>query len=98
MIISGGENVYPREVEDVLYGINGIVEAAVIDTPDERLGQQVTAVVVPADDSLTTEQIETVTREHLTDYKVPRRIEFVEELPKTATRKVDKIALRDEFH
>ena len=98
MIITGGENVYPREVEDVLYGIDGLAEAAVIDTPDDRLGQSVTAVVVPADGSLSADRIEGTVREHLADYKIPRRIEFVDELPKTSTRKTDKVALRERFH
>lgn len=98
MIITGGENVYPSEVEDVLYGIDGVTEAAVIDTPDDRLGQLVTAVVVAADDSLTEADIDRAfDRSDLAGYKHPRRVEFVEELPKTSTRKIDKVTLRDRF-
>ncbi|MEF8913897.1 class I adenylate-forming enzyme family protein [Natronomonas sp.] len=96
MIITGGENVYPREVEDVLYELDGIVEAAVIGTPHERLGETVTAIIVD-DGSLSADDVEEHCRGQLTDYKVPRRIEFAEELPKTSTRKIDKVSLREEF-
>ncbi|QLD87944.1 AMP-binding protein [Natronomonas salina] len=96
MIITGGENVYPREIEDVVYELDGVVEVAVIGTPDDRLGETVTAIVV-TDGNLTEEAVEAHCRERLTDYKVPRRVEFLDELPKTATRKIDKVSLRDEF-
>ncbi|WP_436901583.1 class I adenylate-forming enzyme family protein [Halovenus halobia] len=96
MIISGGENVYPREIEDVIYELDGVAEAAVIGSPHDRLGEQVTAIVV-ADDAVTVEDIETVVRGQLADYKIPRRVEFVDELPKTSTRKIDKVSLRERF-
>jgi acyl-CoA synthetase (AMP-forming)/AMP-acid ligase II len=96
MIITGGENVYPREIEDVIYELEGVVEVAVIGTPDERLGETVTAVVV-AEEEMTADDVESHCRERLTDYKIPRRVEFVEELPKTSTRKIDKVSLREEF-
>jgi acyl-CoA synthetase (AMP-forming)/AMP-acid ligase II len=96
MIITGGENVYPREVEDVIYELDGVVEVAVIGTPHERLGETVTAIIVD-DDSLSAEDVEEHCRGQLTDYKVPRRIEFADELPKTSTRKIDKVSLREEF-
>ncbi|PSQ37037.1 AMP-dependent synthetase, partial [Halobacteriales archaeon QS_9_70_65] len=72
------------------------VEVAVIGTPDERLGETVTAVVV-AEEEMTADDVESHCRERLTDYKIPRRVEFVEELPKTSTRKIDKVSLREEF-
>lgn len=97
MLITGGENVYPREVEDVIYELEGVAEAAVIGTPDERLGERVTAVIVRSDPSLTEEDVEGIVRERLADYKAPREVLFVEELPKTSTRKIDKVALREEF-
>jgi acyl-CoA synthetase (AMP-forming)/AMP-acid ligase II len=96
MIITGGENVYPREIEDILYEIDGVVEAAVIGTPHDRLGEAVTAIVA-GDDPPTAAEIEAHCRERLTDYKIPRRIEFVDELPKTSTRKIDKVSLRERF-
>lgn len=98
MIITGGENVYPREVENVLYGIDGVVEAAVFGTPDDRLGERITAAIVREDENLTVADVEEACREaDLAGYKLPRRIEFVDEMPKTSTRKIDKVALRDQF-
>jgi len=97
MIITGGENVYPREVEDVIYELDGVVEAAVIGTPDDRLGERVTAVVVRNDDAVTEDEVERVCREQMADYKIPREITFVDELPKTSTRKIDKVELRERF-
>ncbi|PSQ43280.1 AMP-dependent synthetase [Halobacteriales archaeon QS_9_68_42] len=96
MIITGGENVYPREIEDVIYELDGVVEVGVIGTPHDRLGETVTAAAV-ADESVSGDDIEAHCRERLTDYKIPRRVEFVEELPKTSTRKIDKVSLREEF-
>ena len=96
MIITGGENVYPREIEDVIYELDGVVEVGVIGTPHDRLGETVTAVAV-ADESVSGDDIEAHCRERLTDYKIPRRVEFVDELPKTSTRKIDKVSLREEF-
>ncbi|MGM0604960.1 MAG: class I adenylate-forming enzyme family protein [Halobacteriota archaeon] len=93
MIITGGENVYPREVEDVVYEVDGVVEVGVVGMPDDRLGEQVTAIVV-AEDSVTAESIESRCRDRLPGYKVPRAIEFADEIPKTPTMKIDKIALR----
>jgi acyl-CoA synthetase (AMP-forming)/AMP-acid ligase II len=97
MLITGGENVYPREVEDVVYQLDGVSEVAVVGTPDDRLGKKVTAFVVRSDDSITEADVEDVCRGTITDYKIPRRIEFVEELPKTSTRKIDKVAIREEY-
>jgi long-chain acyl-CoA synthetase len=95
MIISGGENVYPREIEDVIYELDGVQEAAVVGTPHERLGEQVTAVVRG---DVTADEVQDVCRGALADYKVPREV-YVrdEQLPQTATMKIDKVALRDEY-
>ncbi|MFB6172554.1 MAG: class I adenylate-forming enzyme family protein [Haloarculaceae archaeon] len=95
MIITGGENVYPREVEDVIYELDGVDEVAVIGTPDDRLGEVVTAFVVG--DGVAADDVERVVRQRIAGYKVPRRIEFVDELPKTSTQKIDKVALADEY-
>ncbi len=96
MLITGGENVYPREIEDVLYEMDGVAEAAVFGTPDDRLGELVTAVILPNDD-LSEADITDFCRERLAGYKIPRRVEFVNEVPRTSTRKVDKVALREQF-
>jgi long-chain acyl-CoA synthetase len=91
LIIHGGYNVYPREVEEVLYEHPGILEVAVIGIPDEKYGQTVTAVITPMPGvTLTEDEIEAYTRENLAAYKIPRRIVFVESLPKGATGKILK--------
>jgi long-chain acyl-CoA synthetase len=95
MVITGGENVYSSEVEAVLHRHPGVAEAAVIGVPDARLGETVMAVIVPKPGAtLTEEQIAQHCRESLGGYKIPRRIAFVEALPKSAMGKVLKTELR----
>lgn len=89
MIVSGGENIYPIEVERVLTDHPDVVEAAVLGADDERFGQRLVAFVVPAQDTLITPDL---LREHvranLANYKVPREITLLDELPRTSTGKV----------
>lgn len=95
MVLSGGENVYPREVEDVLYGHPDVFEVAVIGVPDERWGERVHAVVVAHDPGRAdADSISRHARERLASYKVPRTYEFVDALPKNATGKILKTELR----
>ena len=83
LVIRGGYNVYPREIEEVLYAHPGILEAAVIGKPDERLGEEVVAVVARREGSeLTEEDVIAYCRERLAAYKYPREVRFVAELPK----------------
>ena len=91
LIIRGGFNVYPREIEDVLYGHLAIAEAAVIGRPDERLGQEVVAVVTlkPGADA-TSEDLIAYCKERLAAYKYPREVRIVDELPKGPTGKIQK--------
>ncbi|ABU59385.1 long-chain-fatty-acid--CoA ligase [Roseiflexus castenholzii] len=95
MIIRGGFNVYPREIEEVLYGHPAIAEAAVIGVPDQALGEEVKAVVAlkPGHTATETEIIE-YCKERLAAYKYPRIVEIRETLPKTATGKILKRELR----
>ncbi len=96
LVIRGGFNVYPREIEEVLYAHPGILEAAVIGKPDERLGEEVVAVVVRrAGSEVSAEEIIAYCRERLAAYKYPREIRFVDELPKGPSGKILKSALRD---
>jgi fatty-acyl-CoA synthase len=96
MLITGGENVYPAEVEKVLAGHPDVAEVAVVGTPDERWGEVVTAVVVPAPGAaLDLDAVQAHARRHLGGYKVPRRLEIVDQLPRNASGKVLKHALRD---
>jgi fatty-acyl-CoA synthase len=95
MIISGGFNVYPREVEDALYRCAGVAECAVIGVPDATWGEAVCAFVVAADGArVDAETIAAHCARELAGYKKPRRIEFVGGLPKTANGKIDKKLLR----
>ena len=94
MIIVGGYNVYPREVEEVLYAHEGIVEAAVVGLPDENFGERVHAYVVLKDQSLTEADLLAYCTEHIVKYKVPSSIEILEELPKNSTGKILRRSLR----
>src|SRR5271169_2930267 len=96
LVIRGGYNVYPREIEEVLYAHPDIVEAAVIGKPDERLGEEVVAVVVARPGSeLGAGDVIAYCRERLAAYKYPREIRFMGELPKGPSGKILKSALRD---
>jgi len=96
LVIRGGYNVYPREIEEVLYAHPSILEAAVIGKPDERLGEEVVAVVALREGaSVSAEEIIAYTRERLAAYKYPREIRFMTELPKGPSGKILKSALRD---
>ena len=98
MIITGGENVYSSEVEAVLYRHPGVSEAAVIGVPDDRYGEALFAVIVPrAGVTLTAEEIIDHCRAHIGGYKIPRRIAFVDTLPRTAVGKVQKAVLRERY-
>jgi len=96
IIKSRGEKVSPAEVEDALYGIEDVVEALVTGEPDPVLGQAIKAFVVLKPSSTMTEKnILTYCSRHLEDYMVPKRVEFVKELPKTASGKIRKTAPTD---
>jgi long-chain acyl-CoA synthetase len=92
MIITGGENVYPREIEDVLYAADEVSEAAVVGQSDERLGERIVAFVVG--DS-TPSDLDSLCREQLAGYKVPKEFRFADKLPKTSTQKINKMSLRE---
>jgi acyl-CoA synthetase (AMP-forming)/AMP-acid ligase II len=98
MIITGGENVYSRQVEDVIYQHPGVVEVAVIGLPDEHWGENVCAVVVlEPGASASANEIIQICRDNLAGYKKPKRVEFVDALPKNASGKVLKRELRAQF-
>ncbi|MDR7171461.1 long-chain acyl-CoA synthetase [Nocardia kruczakiae] len=96
MIIRGGFNVYPTEVEEALLRHPKIAQVAVIGVPDENYGEEIVAVVVPAGE-LSAEEVITYSREHVARYKYPRRVEFVSELPLGPTHKVLKRELKQRF-
>ena len=99
MIVSGGENIHPREVEEILYRCPGIQEAAVIGLPDPKWGSVVTAFVVRNDPQLDAKSVDTYCKNSadLASYKRPRRILFVNELPTNPSGKVLKLELLAQF-
>jgi acyl-CoA synthetase (AMP-forming)/AMP-acid ligase II len=95
MIVSGGENVFPREVEDLLADHEQIEEAAVVGVPDEQFGQRLKAfVVVRAGATLDEDEVKAYVKANLARYKVPREVVFMEQLPRNATGKVLKRELQ----
>jgi len=97
MIISGGMNIYPAEIEAALDASPDIYEVAVFGIPNEEWGESVHAVVVPSRPGVTPDEITAFAREHLAGYKVPRSISFAADLPKTGSGKVLKRELRAPF-
>jgi fatty-acyl-CoA synthase len=96
MIVSGGENVFPREVEDLLTDYDGVVEAAAIGVDDDEFGQRLRAFVVKNESAeLSEDELKNHVKSNLARYKVPREIVFVDELPRNATGKVLKRELAD---
>ncbi|XRQ06184.1 class I adenylate-forming enzyme family protein [Actinomadura welshii] len=98
MIIRGGENIFPREIEDVLYTHPGVSLVTVIGLPDDEWGETVAAFVVAADGThVTGDGLAAFCRERLASYKVPRTWHFRGELPQTASGKIQKVALREQY-
>jgi acyl-CoA synthetase (AMP-forming)/AMP-acid ligase II len=98
MIVTGGENVYSTEVENVLYMHPGVLEAAVFGIPDETWGEAVTAaVVLKENEAATEEEIIGFCKKYQAAYKAPKRIVFLDELPKTGSGKITKKVLRDTY-
>ncbi|NMO05116.1 long-chain fatty acid--CoA ligase [Gordonia sp. TBRC 11910] len=96
MVITGGENVYPAEVESVLYSHPAVAEVAVLGTPHEKWGEAVTAVVaLKPDATLTLDELREHAKDRLAGYKLPLRLEFVDALPRNPSGKVLKFQLRD---
>jgi acyl-CoA synthetase (AMP-forming)/AMP-acid ligase II len=98
MIVTGAENVYPAEVEEVLAQHPLVTEVAVFGVPDERWGEVITAaVVVRGDDEPEIDELVAFARERLAGYKLPRQVHYLDEMPKTATGKVSKKDLRARY-
>ena len=98
MINRGGENVYPREVEEVIARHPGVMDVAVIGIPGERLGEEIKALIVPKPGHVVSEEeIVYLCKENLAGYKKPRSIDFVDQLPKNPTGKILKRVLREAY-
>ncbi|MFD7086906.1 AMP-binding protein [Streptomyces sp. NPDC059896] len=99
MIIRGGENVSPREIEEFLYGHPKVADVQVVGVPDEKYGEEILACVIPRDpaDPPALADIVAYCRERLAHYKIPRRVEILAEFPMTVSGKVRKIELRERF-
>jgi acyl-CoA synthetase (AMP-forming)/AMP-acid ligase II len=98
MIISGGFNIYPREVEEVILTHPAVSEVAVIPVPDDTWGEAVKAIIVLKPGArINEEEIINFCKENLASYKKPKDVEFIKEIPKTAYNKVDRKALKEPF-
>ncbi len=96
MVIRGGENVFPREVEEYLYRHPKVLEAQVFGVPDPKLGEEVCAwIVLKPGTSATEEEVREFCRGQIAHYKIPRHVRLVAELPKTVTGKAQKFAMRE---
>lgn len=97
MIIRGGENIYPREIEEFIHTIDGIIDVQVIGIPDEKYGEIIGAFIIKEEDSqLTEEDIQDYAITKIARYKVPKHIFFVEKFPLTASGKIQKFKLKDQ--
>jgi acyl-CoA synthetase (AMP-forming)/AMP-acid ligase II len=98
MIISGGFNIYPREVEEVIMAFPGVAETAVIGVPDAEWGEAVKAIVVARQGTdLSASEIIRHCKKHLAGYKKPKSVDFVAEIPKNLYGKVDRKSLKSPF-
>lgn len=98
MIITGGVNVYPAEIEGVLHRMEKIQDAAVIGVPDQNWGEAVKAIVVPLKNGdLTEKEVIRFCEDHLAKCKVPKSVDFVEAIPRTATGKILKKDIRKKY-
>ena len=98
LIITGGLNVYPKEIEEHIDALPGVVESAVIGIPDADLGEAVTAVVVArSGHSLTEGEVIGILKAEIAGFKVPKRVHFVADLPRNAMGKVQKNVLRSNY-
>jgi fatty-acyl-CoA synthase len=98
MVIRGGENVYPREIEEFLYRHPAISDVQVIGVPDQKYGEELCAwVILKAGQTATEDDIRAFCKGQIAHYKVPRYVRFVEAFPMTITGKIQKFAMRDQM-
>jgi long-chain acyl-CoA synthetase len=98
MVISGGVNIYPAEIENTLIGMDGVRDCAVFGIPDDEFGERLCACIEPETDAVvTTDAVQAYLRKRLANYKVPRDIQFLDALPREASGKIFKRKLRDPY-
>ncbi len=97
LIISGGYNVYPKEIEEILDAMDGVAESAVVGVADADFGERVIAVIRPSGEPPATDTLIAALKEQLAGYKVPKEIHFVDELPRNVMGKIQKNVLRERF-
>ena len=97
LIITGGLNVYPKEVEELIDEIDGVVESAVIAVPHKDFGEAVVSVVVRSNESLSEDDIKNNLTEKIAKFKQPKEVIFENELPRNSMGKVQKVELREKF-
>ena len=97
MIIRGGENIYPKELEELLYTHPQIRDVQVIGVPDERYGEVVMACIIAIEDALLTEEeVKEFVKENVAKHKIPQYVAFVESFPMTASGKIQKFKMRED--
>jgi long-chain acyl-CoA synthetase len=97
MIVSGGENIYPAEIENALMKHPGVADVAVIGVPDEKWGESVKAIITRSDPDLTEQDVIAFARDHLAGYKIPRSIDWMDALPRNPSGKILKTELRKPY-
>ena len=97
LIITGGLNVYPKEVEELIDEIDGVVESAVIAVPHKDFGEAVVSIVVRSNESLSEDDIKNNLTEKIAKFKQPKEVIFENELPRNSMGKVQKVELREKF-
>ena len=97
MIIRGGENIYPKEIEEFIYTYDKVKDVQVIGVPDEQLGEEIMACVIPKEDTeLTKEEIQQYVRDHMAKHKVPKYVDIVDSFPMNAAGKILKYKMRED--
>jgi fatty-acyl-CoA synthase len=98
MVIRGGENIYPREVEEFLYTNSKIAEVQVFGVPDPRMGEEICAwVQLHPGETMTADELKDFCRDQITHFKIPRHVRFVDEYPMTVTGKIQKFIMREQM-
>ena len=96
MVIRGGENIYPREIEEFLYTNPKIQDVSVFGVPDDKYGEEVCAwIKLKEGESLSEEEVRSFCRDQIAHYKIPRYVRFVDEFPMTVTGKLQKFVMRE---